>query len=369
MLEVSISLLLAEPLSVLSVSDSVEELLGYPGASFLSTCISLKDLIHPHDADISELLFSPNHPDSSGIFNIRLRQANGRIRCFKGSYIKQTREGEAGSILDLLLQDAKSLQRTLDEAVAMPNFRAMMDNTDDYIYFKDRNHVFTGASQTLVSLCSPAEHWTDLIGQTDYDVFPEEYADIYYRLEKQVFSGFPIAHEIQEYMTKEGEKGWVDNRKYPINNENGDIIGLYGIARDITRQKNTEDALKASEERFKNVLQDVLSIAIQGFSPDGTTQYWNHASELLYGYTAQEAIGRNIVDLIVPPEMRADVEQGIKYMAESGQPMPASEQTLLRKDGSEVTVFSSHVIVKVPGRIQELFCLDIDLTELKQKEL
>lgn len=70
----------------------------------------------------------------------------------------------------------------------MANFVAMMENTDDFIYFKDRNHVFTGASQTLVALTHPAEHWTDLLGQTDYDVFPQAYADIYYRLEKQVFS-------------------------------------------------------------------------------------------------------------------------------------------------------------------------------------
>ncbi|MDD2273819.1 MAG: PAS domain S-box protein [Desulfuromonadaceae bacterium] len=370
MLEASISLLLANPSSVLSVSDSIEEMLGYPAESFISHHVSLKDLIHPHDADISEMLFSTDPSDnSSGVFNIRIRQANGRIRCLKGSFKKQSAKVETGIILELLLQDAKSLKRTLDEAVAMPNFRAMMDNTDDYIYFKDRNHVFTGASQTLVSLCHPAEHWTDLIGKTDYDVFPEEYADIYYRLEKQVFSGMPLAHEIQETLTNDGKKGWVDNRKYPINDENGEIIGLYGIARDVTENKNTEDALKASEERFKNVLQDVSSIAVQGYAPDGTTQYWNHASELLYGYTAQEAIGRNLVDLIIPPEIRADVEQAITYMAESGQAIPSAELSLRRKDGSMVTVFSSHVIVKIPGRNQELFCLDIDLSELKQKEM
>jgi PAS domain-containing protein len=108
----------------------------------------------------------------------------------------------------------------------MVNFAAMMDNTDDYIYFKDRNHVFTGASQTLVSLCDPAEHWTDLLGQTDYDVFPEAYADVYYRLEKQIFSGTPVAHETQETLTKDGKKGWIDNRKYPIRDEHGEIIGL-----------------------------------------------------------------------------------------------------------------------------------------------
>jgi len=138
---------------------------------------------------------------------------------------------------------------------------------------------------------------------------------------------------------------------------------------DITVRKQAEQSLIESEERFKNVLQDVSSIAVQGYAPDGITQYWNKATEKLYGYSAQEAIGQNLLDLIIPPEMQKDVKQAIRYMAESGQPIPASELSLMRKDGSLVTVFSSHVVVKLPGRDQELFCLDIDLTEQKRVEL
>ena len=154
-------------------------------------------------------------------------------------------------MLDLLLQDAKSLPRTLDDASLTANFRAMMENTDDFIYFKDRNHVFTGASQTLVTICHPAEHWTDLLGQTDYDVFPEGLADRYYRLEKQVFTGLPVAHEIQPIMRKDGRAGWVDNRKYPFRNLDNEIVGLFGIARDITRSVEAEQ----SEHKVQRALR------------------------------------------------------------------------------------------------------------------
>jgi len=136
----------------------------------------------------------------------------------------------------------------------------------------------------------------------------------------------------------------------------------------LLRSKEAEQAIVVSEERFRNILQDVPSIAVQGYGPDGTTQYWNQASEKLYGYSAQEAVGQSLLDLIIPPAMRDDVEQAIQYMAETGQPIPASELKLMRKDGSLVPVYSSHTIVQIPGRDQELFCLDIDLTELKQAE-
>ena len=143
--------------------------------------------------------------------------------------------------------------------------------------------------------------------------------------------------------------------------------GYFGAVFDvITERKQAEEALFRSEERFRNVFQQLPSVAIQGYGPDGTTQFWNQASERLYGYTAAEAIGRNLLDLIIPPEMRNDVAQAIQWMNETGQSIPAGELSLMRKDGSRVAVFSSHVLVKIPRHPAELFCVDIDLTEHNQ---
>ncbi len=154
----------------------------------------------------------------------------------------------------------------------------------------------------------------------------------------------------------------------PIRDGQGNIIAGIVVFMDITERKQAEEALRTSETRFRNLLQDIPSIAVQGYSPDGTTQYWNQASERLYGYAAQEALGRNLRDLIIPPEMQEDIEQAMRQMARTGEPIPASEMVLLRKDGSRIEVFSSHTIVQVPGRPQELFCIDIDLTERKRAE-
>lgn len=242
-IQATLRLMLPEGLTAVSVSDGIEVLLGFTPDAFLAGRVRLRDRFHPHDQDIADTLFGPDRAPTAGTFNCRLRQANGRIRLVRGEYRKRVAEGGA-VFLDLLLQDAKSLPRTLGDASMTAHFRAMMENTDDFICFKDRNHVFTGASQTLVSLCDPAEHWTNLLGQTDYDVLPEAFADLYYRLEKQVFAGLPVAHEVQETLTKDGVPGWVDNRKYPIRGEHGDIIGLYGIARDITERRRTELGLE-----------------------------------------------------------------------------------------------------------------------------
>lgn len=279
--------ILTNPMMTLFVSDDVEELLGFKPKEFLTGKVSLRSRIHNDDQDIADNLFSTGIEQTSGTFNVRLRHANGSIRCVKGQFTKSLDATYNGVILELQLQDARKLRHVLRDQPMMDNFKSMMENTDDYIYFKDRNHVFTGASQTLVTITDPSEHWSDLIGLTDYDVFPEEYADIYYRLEKQVFAGITVAHEIQEMLDNEGNKGWVDNRKYPIRDENGKITGLFGIARDITELKLLEQNLRISATAFET--QEGILVT----DADRVILRVNQAFTNITGYTAEEVIGKN----------------------------------------------------------------------------
>ena len=140
------------------------------------------------------------------------------------------------------------------------------------------------------------------------------------------------------------------------------------ILGEAIQREQVEKSLFESDWRFRDLLKNIASVAVQSYGYDGTTHYWNTASEKIYGYTAAEAIGRNLLDLIIPPAMAPGVRQAIRQMAETGQAIPASELTLRRKDGSRVAVFSSHAIVQSPGQPPELFCIDVDLTELKRAE-
>ncbi|MFZ4581804.1 MAG: PAS domain-containing protein, partial [Paludibacter sp.] len=116
--------------------------------------------------------------------------------------------------------------------------------------------------------------------------------------------------------------GAINGQEFQFKKKNGEIItGLFSAQlidinnntfilssiNDITEQKLAQEKLRDSEMRFRQILQDVESLSVQGYAPDGTTQYWNKASERLYGYTAEEAIGKNFTDLIIPSEMRDGV--------------------------------------------------------------
>lgn len=296
MLEARISFRIGDEISVIAIDEHIQELLGYPTDDFRSDRLSLTSLIHRDDQDIADLLFQQQNP-KSGFTNLRLRHADGRIRCVRAEFSRTALPDGKTSQLELRLQDARSLWQAPAQQEITGNFAAMMENTDDYIYFKDRNHVLTGASQNLATLTLPQGHWTDLLGQTDYEIFPEAYADHYYRLEKAIFAGQAVAHETQGIRRTTGETGWVDNRKYPIKDARGEIIGLFGIAHDVTEHKRVEAALTESEARFR-ALYEQAPLAYQSLDMGGNILEVNEAWLQQLGYQREEVIGHFVGEFI-----------------------------------------------------------------------
>jgi PAS domain S-box-containing protein len=269
-----------------------------------------------------------------------------------------------------LIEDRKKVELALHEKEHFIN--SIAENSPNLIYLyniADGRNIYTNRSISKTLGYSTEElsdedpdFFKKIVHPDDLKQFDEFYKQIDFWKEDQFFE---FEYRI---LTKTGSWRWFKGKEKEFQRENGKVTTMIGTIEDVTDKKIAEEALKESETRFRNVLQDIQSVSVQGYAPDGTTQYWNTASEHLYGYKAEEAIGKNLLDLIIPDEMKEPVKQAMKSISVTGEPIPSSELVLKRKDGSPITVYSSHTIIQIPGKSQELFCVDIDLTEQKNGE-
>ncbi|MFZ5482871.1 MAG: sensor domain-containing protein [Pseudomonadota bacterium] len=332
-LEVELRFTLTRPARLDAVSGPVAHVLGASAAWLHDPAVPVSRRFHPGDADLVEPLFDPGAPVREGECHLRLRDPEGHIRCLRARYLA---DPGTPATLYLWLADAHDLADP-DALNKMPaSLRSMLENTDDFIYFKDRHHVFTGASQTLVSLTAPARHWSELIGLTDYEVFPEPYADAYYQLEKAVFAGAPVAREVQEYLTPDGRKGWVDNRKYPIHDDAGTIIGLFGVARDITDKILADQALRRERAAMQLIL-DNAPIGIWLQDGQGKLSVVNRAFCQAMGIEAARFLSVPHYGELIPADFR---EQCLR-----------SDDKALASDGVSIT---HQQLPFVDGRIHDL---------------
>jgi PAS domain S-box-containing protein len=123
-------------------------------------------------------------------------------------------------------------------------------------------------------------------------------------------------------------------RTLPIaeHDEVGRLIGSFNHLVHTINQR--EEALKDSESRFRNVMEHIPGVAVQGYAMDGTVTFWNAAAEQLYGYSRAEALGGNLLELIIPPELRDGVSRAMQHMAQTGEPIPAGELLLQTLDST-----------------------------------
>ncbi len=126
--------------------------------------------------------------------------------------------------------------------------KAFMDNTPDHIYFKDRESRFIriNKAQTNLFHLSDAQ---EAIGKTDAEFFTGEHAQQAYADEQKVIrTGEPMAAKEEKETWPSGEETWVSTTKAPLFDRSGQIIGTFGISRDITERVRAQEELQAAKE-------------------------------------------------------------------------------------------------------------------------
>ncbi len=129
--------------------------------------------------------------------------------------------------------------------------RALLDYLPDTIYFKDRQSRFICVNQSMVqkNRCASAE---DMLGQSDFDRFTKEHAQQAFDDEQRIMQTGEALLGVEEKETwPDGRITWVSTSKLPLRNLSGEIIGTFGVSRDITESKRIEAAHRQMEAQLQ----------------------------------------------------------------------------------------------------------------------
>ena len=119
----------------------------------------------------------------------------------------------------------------------------MMDNLPDLIYFKDRESRFTAVNRSY--LCRAGfKDQSEIIGKTDQDLYEDDHALAALADEQRILAtGEPIVGIEEKETWPDGHETWVSTSKVPLHDESGNVIGTFGLSRDITERKLASEAL------------------------------------------------------------------------------------------------------------------------------
>lgn len=225
------------------------------------------------------------------------------------------------------ITERKESERRLAEERNL--LRTLIDAIPSTIYVKDRAHRF------ILRNAAPSHIIRDLdistvIGKTDFDYHPAVIAEKFWAEEEALFqTGQPLLNQELQTVHTDGRVIWGTTTKVPLRNLHGEIIGLVGIAHDITDYKRALAALAASEEKYRHLIETMGSGLAIYDSNDNIT-YVNDRFCALLGYASAELLGTSAFDYV--DDTNAQIITAQLACRRKGK-NTAYELELIRKDG------------------------------------
>ena len=246
--------------------------------------------------------------------------------------------------------------------------RALLDHIPDRIYFKDVNCRFLRCSKSMARRLGLSDPQA-VVGKTDFDFHPQEQAQEFYNDEQRILlTGEPLISKLERQVDPDGREIWASVTKVPIYTKSGSIAGLVGLSRDITQLKQTEQALRQAEEKYRAIYENSVEGIFQT-TRDGHFISANPALARLYGYGSQDELIAALTDienqLYVDPNRR---EEFSRLMREQGA-VSGFESQAYRKDKSVIWISESARTVRdATGNFQFYEGIVEDITARKQAE-
>ena len=239
--------------------------------------------------------------------------------------------------------------------------KALMEHAPIVVHLKDRDgrYLLANPESAKVFGRDPAT----VIGRTPSELFPPREALVIERHHREVLeTGQVVVHE--EHQPSLDAYAWSVVIRFPVRDEEGRIAVVGGIALDITERKRAEAALRASEARFRAIIEDQTEF-ISRFTPDFEITFVNNAYAAQQRRSREELIGSSLLDLMNEEQQRQFKAQLAALTPEA--PTISYEMDTILADGSRGwEQWTDRALFDAEGRLVEYQSVGRDITEARR---
>ncbi len=243
-------------------------------------------------------------------------------------------------------------------------YRVLVENLPQKIFLKDSNSVYISCNNNFAKdLKIEAD---DIAGKTDYDFFPKNLADKYRADDKRILKSGET-EEINEEYIQGGKKVFVHTVKTPIEDENGNNIGILGIFWDVTERRIAEQKIKESEKKFRTLTKNIPGMIYRA-KPDWSTEIIT-GSEAICGYSTEEFNSHEInwLDIIHSDDKEDVLNESSKMLSITME--LKQEYQIITKDGSPRWVEDHKIsLFHEDGSFRGIDGVVYDITNRKEME-
>lgn len=266
----------------------------------------------------------------------------------------------------------KSIQRALKNSVqelesSQTLIKTLLNTIPDMIWLKDNAGVYITCNSKFERMFGAKEN--EIVGKTDFDFVDKNLASFFTKNDQNaILAGQPTINDELLTFADDGHTEFVETIKTPMIDNNGNAIGVLGIARDVTNYKNSLAQLRESESKLKEA-QNYAKIGYWELLSDKKTAYWSQEMYTLFGldqtYKAGPETLCNVMNKSDFPTFINSVETSLatdhEHHVEYRITRPSDGEKRWIECRGKIVIDSKTKTKKISGFIQ-------DITERKQSE-
>ncbi|MBG7607978.1 MAG: PAS domain-containing protein [Verrucomicrobia bacterium] len=255
-------------------------------------------------------------------------------------------------------------QQTLEKE--RNTLRTLLDSIPDSIYIRDRGGKYIVVNRALADLVG-ADDPQGVTGKTPYDFFPDDKAQILIVEDAKVMDvGETVINQSSIVSAQDGDTRHLLTTKVPMRDRDGNVFGILGINRDITEQEKARKAVRQTEHRIQEIVDNSPS-PMYAKSVTGRYLMVNRRYEELFGLKSEDVVGKTDMEIIGDEAVVKELQKNDKLVLERREPIQF-EETLTFKDGQHAYVSMKFPMRDLDGEIYAMGGISTDITERKKAE-